>query len=194
MCSSDLGRIDEALRLEQRLSESTDPGVDEGAAGFARLWTAVRLARLKLDAEDDDMRAAIRRRERQTGALREPPAIFVALTWRHPDDHPTMVVRYPSTDADIGWEPVELGGREHGVYAARVREREEGEYLFEVRRDEVDEIRDLEAELTVVAGLGTAEEHIERIPLTLTRETLKRRYALNAEGGLREVPIPANQH
>lgn len=192
--AADAGRVDEALRLEQRLSESTDPGVDEGAAGFARLWTAVRLARLKDDAEDDDMRAAIRRRERQTGALREPPAIFVALTWRHPDDHPTMVVRYPSTDPDIGWEPVELGGREHGVYAVRVREREDGAYLFEVRRDELDEIRDLEAELTIVSGLGSgADEHIERVPLTLTRERLKRRYELTAEGGLREIPIPANQ-
>ena len=191
--AADAGRIDEALRLEQRLSESTDPGVHEGAAGFARLWTAVRLARLKLEAEDDDMRAAIRRRERQSGALREPPAIFVALTWRHPDDHPELVVRYPSTDEDIGWEPVELGGRDHGIYAARVREREDGEYLFEVRRNEADEIRDLEAVLTIVSGLGTGEEHIERVELSLTRETLKRRYTLTGEGGLSEVEIPANE-
>lgn len=191
--SADAGRIDEALRLEQRLSESTDPGVDEGAAGFARLWTAVRLARLKLAADDDEMRRAIRRRERQSGALREPPAIFLALTWRHPDDHPELLVKYPSTDDDIGWEPVGLGGRDHGIYANRIREREEGEYLFEIRRHEADEIRDLEAELTIVSGLGTSDEHIERIPLTLTRETLKRRYRLTDVGGLEEVEIPARE-
>ncbi len=191
--AADAGRVDEALRLEQRLSESTDPGVDEGAAGYARLWTAVRLARLKLAAETDERRRAIRRRERQSGALRAPAALFVALTWRHPDDHPELLVRYPSTAEDIGWEPVELGGRDHGIYAARIREREEGEYLFEVRRHESDEIRDLEAELTVVANLGTPEEHIERIPLTLARDTLKRRYRLTAEGGLEAVEIPARE-
>ncbi|MEZ4336715.1 MAG: AgmX/PglI C-terminal domain-containing protein [Sandaracinaceae bacterium] len=191
--AADAGRIDEALRLEQRLSESTDPGVDEGAAGFARLWTAVRLARLKLAAESDEMRTAIRRRERQSGALREPPALFVALTWRHPDDHPELLVRYPSTAEDIEWEPVELGGQDHGIYAVRVREREDGDYLFEVRRHEADEIRDLEAELTIVAGLGTEAEHVERLPLSLTRETLAHRYHLTDAGGLEEVEIPARE-
>ena len=38
---------DEALRLEQRLSESVEPGTYEGVAAFARLWTSVRLARLE---------------------------------------------------------------------------------------------------------------------------------------------------
>jgi len=189
----DAGRIDEVLRLEQRLSESTDPGVHEGAAGYARLWTAVRLARLELAAEDDEMRAAIRRRERQSGALREPPAIFAALTWRHPDDHPELLVRYPSTDEDVEWEPVELGGRDHGIYAARVREREDGAYLFEVRRNEHDRIRDLEAELLIVTDPGTDEEHIERVPVTLTRETTRRRFSLGGDGGVGEVEIPASE-
>ncbi|MBX3270432.1 MAG: AgmX/PglI C-terminal domain-containing protein [Sandaracinaceae bacterium] len=191
--AADAGRIDEALRLEQRLSESTDPGVDEGAAGYARLWTTVRLARLKLDADGDEMRAAVRRRERQSGALREPPALFLALTWPHPDDHPELLVRWPSTAEDVGWEPVELGGRDHGIYAARAREREEGEHLFEVRRHESDELRDLQAELTFIAGLGTADERVERIPFTLPRDTLRRRYRLTDAGGLTEVPIPANE-
>ncbi len=191
--AADAGRIDEALRLEQRLSESTDPGVDEGAAGYARLWTTVRLARLKLDAEGDDMRAAIRRRERESGALRDPPAVFTALTWAHPDDHPELRARYPSTDDDVRWEVIELGGRDHGIYATSIREREEGEYLFEVRRNERDEIRDLTAELMVITNLGTAEEHIERLPITLTREATRLRYRLEANGSLAQVTIPANE-
>lgn len=188
--AADAGRIDEALRLEQRLSESTDPSVHEGAAGYARLWTTVRLARLKLDAEDDAMRAAIRRRERQAGALREPPAIFVALTWRHPDDHPELLLRHPSTDEDVEWEPVELGGRDHGIYAARVGEREDGDYLFEVRRHERDRIRDLEAELMVVSDPGTDGERIERIPVSLTRDATRRRFSLAAGGSVSEVEVP----
>ncbi len=191
--AADAGRIDEALRLEQRLSESTDPGVDEGAAGYARLWTTVRLARLRAAAEDEATLAAVRRRERQSGALREPPAIFAALTWRHPDDHPELVARFPSTDEDVGWEPTELGGAEHGIYATRVREREDGDYLFEVRRNERDEIRDLEAELLVITGLGTDAEHIERLPISLTRESTRLRYRLADDGSLEAVAIPANE-
>ena len=185
--AADGGRVDEALRLEQRLSESTDPSVDEGAAGMARLWTTVRLARLELDAESDEMRRAIRRRERESGALRDPPAVFAALTWRHPDDHPEMLVRYPSTDEDVGWEAVDLGGEEFGLYASRVREREDGEYLFEIRRDDRDEIRDIEAELLVITGLGTDDEQVSRVPVTLSRETEKRRFRLEG-AAVTEVP------
>ncbi len=189
--AADAGRIDEALRLEQRLSESTDPGVDEGAAGYARLWTTVRLARLKLDEHADQR--AVRRRERESGALREPPAIFAALTWDHPDDHPELRARYPSTDEDVRWEVIELGGRDHGIYATSIREREEGEYLFEVRRNERDEIRDLAAELIVITNLGTPEEHIERLPITLTRVATRLRYRLEGAGSLAQVDIPANE-
>ncbi|HEY8428915.1 MAG TPA: AgmX/PglI C-terminal domain-containing protein, partial [Sandaracinaceae bacterium] len=188
--AADAGRIDEALRLEQRLSESTDPGVDEGVAGSARLWTTVRLARLKLDESADPR--SVRRRERESGALRDPPAIFVALTWDHPDDHPELRARYPSTD-DVEWELIELGGADHGIYAASIREREEGEYLFEVRRTERDEIRDLTAELVVVTNLGTSEEHVERLPIALTRETTRLRFRLERDGSLTQVPIPEGE-
>jgi hypothetical protein len=191
--AADAQRIDEALRLEQLLSESTDPTEHEGTAGYARLWTTVRLARLKLDARTDEERAQIRRRERESGALRDPPAIFAALTWSHPDDHPTLFARYPSTDEDVEWETIELGGADHGIYATHVREREEGDYLFEVRRTERDQIRDTIGELIVITGLGTPEEHIERIPVTLTREARKLRFSMAADGSLAAVEIPASE-
>lgn len=191
--AADAERIDEALRLEQRLSESTDPTDSEGAAGYARLWTTVRLAHLKMAAENDEMRAAIRRRERESGALRDPPAIFTALTWSHPDDHPLLFARYPSTDEDVEWETIELGGVDHGIYATSIREREEGAYLFEVRRTERDQIRDIAGELMVITNLGTAEERIETVPITLSREERRLRFGLGADGSIAAVEIPANE-
>ncbi len=191
--AANAGRIDEALRLEQRLAESTDPSVHEGEAGYARLWTTVRLARLKLDAQGAEMQAAVRRRERESGALRDPPAIFVALTWNHPDDAPELRARYPSTDTDVQWEVIELGGRDHNIYATAIREREEGEYLFEVKRNERDELRDVVGELMVITNVGTARERIERTPITLTREATRLRYRLGDDGSLQTVPIPANE-
>src|SRR5690606_25177554 len=38
------GRIDEALRLEQRLMETAQPGAAKGIARIAQLWSSVRLA------------------------------------------------------------------------------------------------------------------------------------------------------
>ena len=61
-----------------------------------------------------------------------------------------------------------------------------------MRRLERDEIRDLDIELIAVVGLGTADERIARIPLSLTREATKHRYRLTDEG-LEEVAIPANE-
>jgi Ca-activated chloride channel family protein len=191
--AADAERIDEALRLEQRLSESTDPTETEGAAGFARLWTTVRLARLKLGAENDETRVAIRRRERESGALRDPPAIFAAMTWSHPDDHPLLFARYPSTDQDVSWETIELGGADHGIYATNIREREEGPYLFEARRTELDEIRDITGELLVITNLGTPEERIVTTPITLSRTNRRARFSLAADGAVSAVEIPANE-
>lgn len=189
--AADAGRVDEALRLEQRLSETVDAEVDEGASAFARVWTAVRLAHLKLRTEDADLLAAVGRRERATGALRDPPAIFAALTWPHPDDAPELFVRFPSTPAEEGWERAPLSGTEFGVEAIRIREREPGDYLFELRREERDNIRDVVGELLLVVALGTPEERVVVQEVRLTRQVRKLRFRLAENGTLATVEIPA---
>jgi Ca-activated chloride channel family protein len=182
------GRTDEALRLEQELSESVPPNVYQGAAAFARLWTTVRLVRLKAAAETDEMRNAIAQRERASGSLRDPPALFVALTWAHPDDHPELRLQYPSTPDDE-WEPAPLRGWAYGIEAIRIREREPGNYQFEVRRVERDEIRDIEAQLLVVIMPGTADEQIIQRDVRLTREERTLRFRLTETGSLDPVPV-----
>ncbi|MGF1464621.1 MAG: AgmX/PglI C-terminal domain-containing protein [Sandaracinaceae bacterium] len=182
--AADAGRTDEALRLEQRLSESTDPGVDEGVAGQARLWTTVRLARLELDADTDAGRREVRRRARIAGVLRDPPAVFAALTWAHPDDRPELRVRLPGADEDDPWTPVDLGGPAYGIRALRLRDPDDGSVALEVRRSDEDELRPLEAELLVIVGLGEADTRIHRVPFTLTRQRRERRFALSPTGEL----------
>ena len=73
-----------------------------------------------------------------------------------------------------------------------MREREDGETFFEIRRLERDEIRDLECELLVITGLGTDAEQIQRFPLTLTREVVRRRFRLEGDS-IEEVEVPANE-
>lgn len=178
------GRTDEALRLEQRLSEATEPGVDEGAAADARLWTMARLARLEDTVGDDAMRTAIRRRWREAGVLRDPPDLLVLLTWGHPDDAPRLLVHWPGIEDASAFDEAPLGAADHGVRAIRVREREDGPYVLEVRRDEREALRDTEAELLVLLHPGAPQQRILRRPIRLTRTDLTARFTLTPDDAL----------
>jgi hypothetical protein len=170
--------------------------VDTGAAGLARLWTLVRLARLRASAPDAATLELVRERERAAGALRDPPDLIFALTWAHPEDRPELYVRHPgigddpTTAGDVRWERATTSGPELGLEATRIRDREEGEYLLEVRRTERDALRDTVAELLVLVAPGTPEQRLLRREVRLDRVTRTRRYALRADGSLDEVPVP----
>lgn len=180
-------RTDEALRLEQRLSESVAPGANEGIASLARLWTAVRLARLKSRAETPELRAAVSRRERSSGALRERPVLFAALTWDHPDRRPELHVRYPS-DSDITqYERAPLRGDRFGIEALRVHDHDPGVYHFEVRRPESHD--DIDAKLIVVVMPGTTDEQIQELDVTLEGDVRAARFRLTETGELEVVQI-----
>jgi Ca-activated chloride channel family protein len=185
------GRIDEALRLEQRLSESSADEHAEGPAEFARLWTKIRLARLKLDGPAA-LAPIVQQRERETGALRDPPALLAMLSWMHPDDEPELHVGYPGVpEEDREWERAPLQGGAYGVEAVVARVREPGEYRFEVRRQELDRLRDVTGELMVITHPGTGDERILRVPVTLSRTARAARFRLTDRDALEIVEIPA---
>jgi hypothetical protein len=191
--AANAGRLDEALRLEQRLGEAADVQSDEGVSGFARLWTTVRLARIKSHEPDPQTLGAVARRERTTGVLRDPPAILVALTWKHPEDRPELHIRYPSTDTDVKWERATATGGEYGIEAIRVRDREDGPYFLELRRTELDRIRAIEGELLVVLRPGTDQEKVLVRPVALPREERKLRFELTDADELEVRSVPASE-
>ncbi len=182
------GRIDEALRLEQRLSETVSPSADRGAAAFARLWTAVHLARLQEGAETAEVRAAIARRQRASGVLRDRPLLFATLTWDHPDRRPELFVRYPSATADDLWSRVPLRGGHFGIEALRVRDHDPGTYHFEVRRPAGTQ-REIEARLLVVSMPGTSDQHIAEVPISLSSGDQSVRFRLTDTGELESTPV-----
>lgn len=189
--AADAGRVDEALRLEQRISESTDPAVDEGAAGPARLWTLTRLMRLYEAAEDDTTRATIRRRVREAGVLRDPPDVFVALSFDHPDDLPRFSLHYPSTEDATEFEEATLGSTDAGILAFRIAEREDGAYQLDARREDLENLRDTTCELLVVVHPGREDTRVLRQTVVLSAQSRAHRYELTAADTLGEIPIPA---
>lgn len=197
--AADAGRLDEALRLEERLAESVDPGLDTGAAAYARLWTLVRLARLRAHTTDAATLSQIRERERGAGALRDPPDLLVAIVWDHPDDEPALWGRTPSTapettqgtaTSSLGFERAALLGDAFGIEAIAIREKDDGTYTFEVRRDERDALRDLHATLVAITAAGAEGEHVTEQDIVLTRDHRVVRFDLAPDGSLRSVAVP----
>ncbi|MBC7172125.1 MAG: tetratricopeptide repeat protein, partial [Polyangiaceae bacterium] len=131
------GRIDEALRLEQRLAETAQPGGASGTARTAILWSSVRLAELRKAARarnDEERLRAYLGRMRRGGVLREARALRASLTWSHPDAnlslwaaHPGLSVKRPSDIApEFGIEAFDLETQEPGVYRIEVLRRSGG--------------------------------------------------------------------
>lgn len=169
--ASAASRTDEALRLEQRLAEQSDGEVDEGAAAVARWSTAARLAEMKARTENADARRRVEDRERSTGARRDPPAIWAALVWTHPEDRFALEFRTPALVAADPWERANVQAGELGLEAFTIREREDGTYTVRVSRADTEDLRPETAKLVIVERPGERDERITVREVTLTRES-----------------------
>ncbi|MBW2460114.1 MAG: TonB family protein [Deltaproteobacteria bacterium] len=166
------GRVDEALRLEQRVAETEEPGMAGGAARAAILWSSVRFAKLRREAEaaDDQERVeALLARMRRSGVLREAGDLRVTLTWSHPDARLSLWAAHPQLGLS---RPTDIVP-EHGLEAFDIRESEDGRYRIEVRRAKVpDEDRatgqratPIAGELIMVWNEGQEDQKVEVMPV-----------------------------
>lgn len=192
------GRIHEAMQLEQGLAESAEPGSAMDLATVARIWTEIRLAALWTQSEGP-AREVVEDRIRGAGILRDPPAVSVLLHWPHPDDRPTLHIRYPgrelmnragSSGEEDAFDPAGARAPLFGTEAIKIREREPDVYLFEVRRLEKEQIRHTQGELLVWVSPGTAEAKVLRLPVELTRDKPTVRFRLSQDNQLEVVGTP----
>ncbi|MCB9592666.1 MAG: hypothetical protein H6719_08030 [Sandaracinaceae bacterium] len=158
------GRIDEALRLEQRLMETAQPGAEQGIARIAQLWTSVRLAKLRAaarEANDEERLGALDRRVRRSGVLGVAGDLRATLVWSHPDAQIGLWAAHPN---DGLARPAEIAP-EFGIEAFDVPEQDDGTYRFEVRRADASSPTDMAAELVLVWHEGREDEVVEVVPL-----------------------------
>lgn len=172
MAAAGAGRTDEALRLEQRVADSSSPEQLETIGGVARLSTTFRLAQMQRATEDAEMLRAIGRRKREAGVLRDAPAVLIGLRWTHPEDSPTLHLHVPSTPEDMKSEPADIQAAALGILAQAIPQFGSDESaIIEVRRADEDRLRDVQGQLIVVVGLGSDEESVLVEDIVLSRET-----------------------
>ena len=155
------GRVDEALRLEERLAQTAEPGSAHGVARTALLHSSVRFARLRASTDDEARLAALRRRMRRTGVLSQAVALRASLTFSHPDAQLALFAAHPGGALA---RPRDLAP-EHGIEAFEAPELEPGAYRLEVRARAGPASLAVDAELCVIWNEGEDDEAIEILPL-----------------------------
>lgn len=152
------GRVDEALRLEQGLAEST--GGDAGLGRVALLWSSVRFAELRAAARaanDQEQLDALASRMRRGGVLRLSKALRATLVWSHPDAALSLWAGMPGLGVT---RPPDLAP-EYGLEAFEVSTQEPGAYTIEVRHLDAGHLTTVSAKLVVVWNEGQPDEQIE---------------------------------
>lgn len=152
------GRVDEALRLEQGLAEST--GGDAGLGRVALLWSSVRFAELRAaarTANDTTQLDALASRMRRGGVLRLSKGLRATLVWSHPDAALSLWAGMPGLGVT---RPPDLAP-EYGLEAFEVSTQEPGPYAIEVRHLDAGHLTAVSAKLVVVWNEGQADEQIE---------------------------------
>lgn len=175
LAAAGTGRIDEALRLEQRVAASaTGSG---GAARWALLWSSIRLAWLRQGARDKGDKLLLTKliaRTRRAGVLRHARPLRVIVTWSHPEANLELWGAHP------GWRTQRAGelAPQFGIEAFAVRKPKKGRYVFEVRRVGRRRPGVVKARLFVLWNEGKPDERLQIFSLEFKPDTKVRRVAV----------------
>jgi tetratricopeptide (TPR) repeat protein len=185
-----LGKLEEAVKWTEKGGAAGSPDAEQSPARTARAFAATYLAwgrKAALDAgRADEAKALATRLARVLSTERTSSEALrgtrVALTWAHPEFHPTLwsnalgaLMPAPEGDVTLGIAQAIMPDREGAMIEVRL-EPEELEHIARLGAT---------ASLTAVFDEGGAGEKIVKIPLKFNREPTLR-FSL-AGGSVREV-------
>ncbi|MFH2009050.1 MAG: AgmX/PglI C-terminal domain-containing protein [bacterium] len=176
LAAAGTGRINEALRLEQRVAASA--AGSGGAARWAMLWASVQLARLRDAArrsKDPKLLESLLALTRRSGVLRNARKLRVLLTWSHPEAAIELHGAHPGGKL----HRAHVLGPQFGIEAFDVRSPSPvGVYQLEVHRIPRMRNRHLKAELIVLWNEGGPDEKIQVFPFTLGPDARRQRFTI----------------
>jgi len=160
------GRIDEGLRLADRVAEGTEPGSETGVARVARWWATVRLALLRQAARDKSDANEVARlfgRTRRAGVLADARPFRAFLLWAHPEADCELAATLPGNLL----VPATDLAPELGLVGLSSREALQGAAVIEVRRPPSGAASSLRygAQLVVMLDEGQKSEAVLTVPL-----------------------------
>ncbi len=188
-----LGKLEEAVKWTEKGGAAGAPDLEQGPAQTARAFAATYLAWGRLAAIDggraDEAKALATRLARVLSTERSSSkealrGTRVALTWSHPELHPTLW-----TNALGAAMLAKDGDVTLGIAAASMPERENAWVEVRIEADELEHTARLgaEATLTVVFDEGGPNERIVRRAVTFARDgAAMKRFSL-AAGAVTEV-------
>jgi Ca-activated chloride channel family protein len=162
------GRIDEGLRLADRVAEGTEAGSETGVARVARWWATVRLALLRQAARDRGDANEVARlfgRTRRAGVLADARPFRAFLLWAHPEADCELAATLPG---NLLVPATELAP-ELGLVGLSSREALQSAAVIEVRRPPSGAASSLRygAQLVVMLDEGQKSETVLTVPLEL---------------------------
>ncbi len=206
-----MGRVDWALRLQQRVSESAEAGrVDRGPAAWARLLAGVQLAGLRQASRARPARLKqVRARGRRMGLHAWARDVALAVRWAHPDARLSLWLRYPGQErlvrAPLRGNAVGIEGlrRRHaeiwGAAAPRPNPRHRGRptdvshtpVYLELRCGDKapDRVSPYHAELWLLWKEGEPTEKILRTPISFGPEEPAKAFLLHPDGRLTPTKV-----
>jgi Ca-activated chloride channel family protein len=159
------GRIDEALRLEQRVADSTEPGAEAGIARVALWWSTVRQAQLRATARQAGDGAELARlygRARRTGVLRDARPFRAFLLWAHPEADCELAAALPGAPL----LPATDVAPEFGLAGIASRDPLRAQAALVVRRASASSAIRYRARLVVLWDEGEKTEELKEVPLS----------------------------
>lgn len=186
-----VGRSDEALRLTGRVAEAVGARTgDHGASAWARVLYALRLARLRRDAQqkgDQNLLGQLQMRGRSDGLAGYAGKLLVAVTWAHPDANLQLYLSPPGREIDKAnpdGERATIRGGGIGLEAQRYERVEAGDWHFVVRKPPgVQGQGRYSGELNVLIDEGGAGEALLTAPIALPADAETQSVQFTLSGG-----------
>lgn len=161
------GRVDEAVRLAERVSQSASAEGILTPGDVARLFNGLRLTEMRVAAREGGDEKKIKdlmKRSRRAGVLRDAAGLRVVLKWDHPDVHLDLEVKDPGSEIRGADRIAEEFGAE---WITRKKDRH-GPLVVQVKRQEHSVLKESKATLWIITGEGGDDEKVQKIEVVLT--------------------------
>ncbi len=160
------GRLDEAVRLAERVSQTAGSGGPLTAGDVARILNGLRLTKLRVEARKDGDEKKVKdlmKRSRRAGVLRDAAHLKVLLVWSHPDVLLDLMVK----DAGSEIRGADSLASDFGVQWLTRTGPQTGDILLHVVRSGQSVLKESRATLYVILDEGEENETIVEIEVEL---------------------------